>query len=172
MRQRPADSLTEFVRLTSSARVSNNLRDADIFPKKIIDLRQRTPLATSLRRLHAIFWTLGSSYLLCNGRNIGVADKEANVAKRKRKTHPEVRRPKNRPVGQRTYPTHGQHILTHSIDALPILNRLLQRMRLEEFLTQSQPPKNKRTKINTPRVVLLILRNLLVSRERMYVVVE
>ena len=45
-------------------------------------------------------------------------------------------------------------------------------MRLEEFLTQSLPPGNKRTKINTPRVVLLILRNLLVSREPMYGVVE
>ena len=38
-RQRPADSLTEFVRLTSPARLSNNLRDAEnMFPEKIIDV--------------------------------------------------------------------------------------------------------------------------------------
>ena len=94
------------------------------------------------------------------------------MAKRKRKTQPEARRPKNRPDGQRTYATHGQHILTHAVGALPILNRVLQRMRLKEFLTQSLPPEDKRTKVDTPRVVLLILRNLLVSREPMYGVVE
>ena len=94
------------------------------------------------------------------------------MAKRKRKTQPEARRPKDRPDGQRTYATHGQHILTHAVGALPILNRVLQRMRLKEFLTQSLPPEDKRTKIDTPRVVLLILRNLLVSREPMYGVVE
>lgn len=94
------------------------------------------------------------------------------MAKPKRKTQPEARRPKNRPDGQRTYATHGQHILTHAVGALPILNRVLQRMRLKEFLTQSLPPEDKRTKIDTPRVVLLILRNLLVSREPMYGVVE
>ncbi len=94
------------------------------------------------------------------------------MAKRKRKTQPEARRPKDRPDGQRTYAAHGQHILTHAVGALPILNRVLQRMRLEEFLTQSLPPEDKRTKIDTPRVVLLILRNLLVSREPMYGVVE
>ncbi len=94
------------------------------------------------------------------------------MAKRKRKTQPEARRPKNRPDGRRTYATHGQHILTHAVGALPILNRVLQRMRLKEFLTQSLPPEDKRTKIDTPRVVLLILRNLLVSREPMYGVVE
>ena len=94
------------------------------------------------------------------------------MAKRKRKTQPEARRPKNRPEGQRTYATQGQHILTHAVGALPILNRLLQRMRLQEFLTQCLPPEDKRTKIDTPRVVLLILRNLLVSREPMYGVVE
>ncbi len=94
------------------------------------------------------------------------------MAKRKRKTQPEARRPKNRPDGQRTYATHGRHILTHAVGALPILNRLLQRMRLQEFLTQYLSPEDKRTKIDTPRVVLLILRNLLVSREPMYGVVE
>lgn len=94
------------------------------------------------------------------------------MAKPKRKTQPEARRPKNRPDGQRTYATHGRHILTHAVGALPILNRLLQRMRLQEFLTQYLSPEDKRTKIDTPRVVLLILRNLLVSREPMYGVVE
>jgi transposase len=45
-------------------------------------------------------------------------------------------------------------------------------MRLHEFLTRHLPPEDKRTKVDTPRVVLLILRNLLVSREPLYGIVE
>ena len=94
------------------------------------------------------------------------------MAKRSRKTQPEARRPKDLPGGQRTYAAHGHRIVTHSVGAMPILNRLLERMRLQEFLSCHLPPEDRRTKVGTPRVVLLILRNLLVSREPMYGVVE
>jgi transposase len=94
------------------------------------------------------------------------------VAKRKHKPQPEARRPKDLPAGQRTNPLHGKTILTHSIGALPIINRLLKRMRLEEFLQRHLPPEDERTKVDTPRVVLLLLKNLLVSREPVYAVVE
>jgi transposase len=94
------------------------------------------------------------------------------MAKRKHKSQPEARRPKDLPAGQRTNPQHGKTILTHSIGALPIINRLLKRMRLEEFLQRHMPPEDNRTKVDTPRVVLLLLRNLLVSREPMYGVAE
>ena len=94
------------------------------------------------------------------------------MAKRKRKTQPEARRPKDLTDGQRTYSAKGRHIVTHTVGALPILNRLLERMRLHEFLTRHLPREDARTKIDTPRVVLLVLRNLLVSREPMYGVVE
>ena len=85
------------------------------------------------------------------------------MAKRKRKTQPEARRPKDLTDGQRTYSAKGQHIVTHTVGALPILNRLLERMRLHEFLTRHLPREDARTKIDAPRVVLLVLRNLLVS---------
>jgi transposase len=94
------------------------------------------------------------------------------MAKRKTKTQPEARRPKNLPAGQRTQPAHGKTILTHSIGGLPIINQVLKRMRLEEFLRRHLPPEDNRTKIDTPRVVLLLLRNLLVSREPVYGVAE
>ena len=94
------------------------------------------------------------------------------MAKRKPKTQPEARRPKNLPAGQRTHSAHGKTILTHSIGGLPIINRVLKRMRLEEFLRRHLPPEDERTKIDTPRVVLLLLRNLLVSREPVYGVAE
>ena len=94
------------------------------------------------------------------------------MAKRKPKTQPEARRPKNLSDGQRTYRAHGKRIVTHTVGALPIINRLLGRMRLQEFLTRHLPAEDDRTKVDTPRVVLLLLRNLLVSREPIYGVAE
>ena len=84
------------------------------------------------------------------------------------KAQPEARRPQNLPAGQRTHAAHGKTILTHSIGALPILNRLLERMRLQEFLERHLPAEDDRTKVETPRVVVLLLKNLLVSREPVY----
>jgi hypothetical protein len=94
------------------------------------------------------------------------------MAKRKTKTQCETRRPKNLSDGQRTYQAHGKRIVTHCVGALPIINRLFQRMRLQEFLTRHLPAEDDRTKVDTPRVVLLLLRNLLVSREPIYGVAE
>jgi transposase len=96
------------------------------------------------------------------------------MAQRQRKTppQPEARRPEDLPDGQRTNSANGWRILTHSVGALPILNRLLERMQLQEFLARHLPAEDQRSKLDTPRVVLLVLRNLLVSREPMYGVVE
>lgn len=55
---------------------------------------------------------------------------------------------------------------------MPIINRLLERMRLEELLCKHLPDEDQRTKIDTPRVVLLLLKNLLVSRQPVYGVAE
>lgn len=92
--------------------------------------------------------------------------------KQYRKAQPEARRPKGLTDGQRTYQSGGSRIVTHQVGAVPILNRLLERMRLHEFLTRHLPPDDNRTKIDTPRVVLLVLKNLLVSREPMYGIAE
>lgn len=73
----------------------------------------------------------------------------------------------------RTANTHdGTTLVTHSIGALPILQRLLRRMRLNDFLQQHLPPEDRRTKVASPRVILLLLNNLLVSREPVYGVAE
>jgi transposase len=94
------------------------------------------------------------------------------MAKNSRKCQPEARRPKDLSDGQRTYRAHGKMIVTHAVGAMPILNRLLERMRLDEFLRRHLPAEDDRTKVQTPQVVLLVLRNLLVSREPMYGVAE
>ena len=67
------------------------------------------------------------------------------MAKRTRKAQPEARRPKNLTDGQRTYPVHDKVLVTHRIGALPILNRLLGRMRLDEFFTRHLPPEDNRS---------------------------
>jgi transposase len=94
------------------------------------------------------------------------------MAKRRAQAQPEARRPKNLTDGQRTYRSRGKAIRTHSVGAIPIINRLLKRMRLQEFLLRHLPPEDDRTKVDTPRVVLLLLKNLLVSREPLYGVAE
>lgn len=99
--------------------------------------------------------------------------RRTNVPKRKRpKPQPEARRANNLPAGQRTQKAHGKTIVTHSMGALPILNRLLKRMRLQEFLQRHLPAEDDRTKVDTPRVVLLLIKNLLVSRQPVYGVAE
>lgn len=91
---------------------------------------------------------------------------------RHKKAQPEARRPKDLTDGQRTNKSNGKRILTHCVGAIPIINRLLQRMRLAEFIEHHLAAKDKRTKVDTSIVVLLLLRNLLVSREPMYGVAE
>ena len=87
--------------------------------------------------------------------------------KQNRKAQPEARRPKGLTDGQRIYQSGGRSIVAHQVGAVPILNRLLERMQLHQMLTRHLPPDDGRTKIDTPRIVLLLLKNLLVSREPM-----
>ena len=97
------------------------------------------------------------------------------MAKRKRPAQPEARRPQNLPAGRRARSGQGdatETLITQTIGAVPILNRLIERMHLHEFLTQHLPPEDKRSKLSTTTVVLVLLKNVLVSREPMYGVAE
>ena len=63
----------------------------------------------------------------------------------------------------------GSHTLTTlSVGSLPILNWILERMKLEEFLQKHLKPDGSRTRIPTSRVLLILVRNLLISREPIY----
>ncbi len=59
-----------------------------------------------------------------------------------------------------------------TIGALPILNEFLRRMRLEAFLRAALPPEDRRTKLSPVKALLVLLRNLLISREPIYGVGE
>jgi hypothetical protein len=66
----------------------------------------------------------------------------------------------------------GQVLQSATIGALPILNHLFQRMRLEDFLRGYLPPEDRRTKLAAAKGLLVLLRNLLISREPIYGVGE
>jgi transposase len=58
------------------------------------------------------------------------------------------------------------------LGALPILNRILQRLRLDEFLRDYLPREDKRSRVPTTAALLVLLRNLLLSRQPLYGVGE
>jgi transposase len=64
--------------------------------------------------------------------------------------------------------TTGTTLRSYAVGALPILNDILQRMRLEEFFRDYLPPEDRRTKLSNAKGLLVLLRNLLVSREPIY----
>jgi transposase len=66
----------------------------------------------------------------------------------------------------------GRSLCSQTIGALPILNRFIQRTRLAEFLRAALPPEDRRTKLSPVKALLVLLRNLLVSREPIYGVGE
>ena len=59
-------------------------------------------------------------------------------------------------------------LTTMRVGCLPILNRILERMKLEEFLQKHLKRDGSRTRIPTPRALLVLVRNLLISREPIY----
>ncbi len=63
----------------------------------------------------------------------------------------------------------GDEVLqSWTVGPLPIVNRLLERMRLEEILQQHLPPDDPRVEVPTARCLLLLVRNVLLSREPIY----
>lgn len=60
----------------------------------------------------------------------------------------------------------GRNVLHSSIvGALPIVDDFLRRVGLDEFLRAALPPEDGRTKLSPVKALLVLLRNLLVSRE-------
>jgi transposase len=57
---------------------------------------------------------------------------------------------------------------SYAVGSLPILNGMLQRMRLEEYLRAALPPEDRRTKLSPVKALMVLLRNLLLSRAPIY----
>ena len=61
-----------------------------------------------------------------------------------------------------------QALKTWNVGALPIINQILQRMRLKEFLKNDLPPEDRRTKLPAADCLMVLLKNILLSREPIY----
>ena len=57
---------------------------------------------------------------------------------------------------------------SYQVGALPILNHFLQRMKLPDAVGAAIGPDDPRAKLSTTTTLLVLLRNLLVSREPVY----
>jgi transposase len=88
---------------------------------------------------------------------------------------------KHRPRADRTAPeprpgeiaqAQGRTLNSYRLGVLPILDTILRRLRLEKFLRDRLPREDPRTKIPTAAGLLLLIKNLLVSREPLYGVGE
>lgn len=62
----------------------------------------------------------------------------------------------------------GKMLRTYDVGALPIINRILERMRLSDILKQCLPPDDARTQLATHRGLLVLVRNILIAREPVY----
>jgi hypothetical protein len=61
---------------------------------------------------------------------------------------------------------------TFEVGALPLVNHILDRMGLEELLEKHLPPDDPRTELPTAQAILVLVRNVLISREPIYGVGE
>jgi hypothetical protein len=68
--------------------------------------------------------------------------------------------------------TAGRALTSSRVAALPILDRFLRRLRLEEFLRDHLPREDRRVRVPTATALLVLLKNLLISREPLYGVGE
>ncbi len=62
----------------------------------------------------------------------------------------------------------AKSLVSHTAGALPIINRVLRRMRLEEFLRDYLPQDDPRIRLPTAKGLIVLLKNLLLSREPLY----
>jgi transposase len=62
----------------------------------------------------------------------------------------------------------GRTLSSCRVGALPVLNRFIERLRLEQFLRDHLPREDRRSRVPTATGLLLLLKNLLVSREPLY----
>src|SRR5262245_61430399 len=85
---------------------------------------------------------------------------------------PTPKRPSDEPTSSQrpggTSRAAGSTLTSRRVAALPILGRFLRRLRLEEFLRDHLPSEDRRVRVPTATALLVLLQNLLISREPLY----
>ena len=64
----------------------------------------------------------------------------------------------------------GLTLRSFQVGALPLVNQLLERIRLEEFFREYLPADDPRCQFPTAQALLVLVRNVLMSREPVYAV--
>ena len=80
--------------------------------------------------------------------------------------------PTSTPRPGETASTDGRTLTSWRIAALPILDHFLRRLRLRDFLHEHLPREDRRCRVATATGLLVLVRNLLISREPLYGVGE
>ncbi len=62
----------------------------------------------------------------------------------------------------------GRTLASRQVAALPILDHVLEKLRLAEFLHEHLPGEDQRTRIATANTLLVLLKNILLAREPLY----
>ncbi len=86
----------------------------------------------------------------------------------KRSLSKRAKPPSARPLSPPVSRAGGSVLRSATVGALPLVNQLLRRIRLEEFLRDALPREDGRTKLSPTKALLVLLRNLLLSREPIY----
>src|SRR5712671_5941389 len=81
-----------------------------------------------------------------------------------KKHRPRADQPASKPRPGEIAQAQGRTLNSYRLGAQPIL----QRLRLEEFLGERLPAEDPRTKVATATGLLLLIKNLLISREPLY----
>jgi transposase len=82
------------------------------------------------------------------------------------------RRPKREVVPGKHAQADGLQLRSYDIGALPLLNRIVERMQLQRILSEHLPRDDSRTELPTVNALLVLFANLLMAREPVYGVGE
>lgn len=104
--------------------------------------------------------------ILAGKTGVRSAEWWGQMAKRKRPHRPAAPARSNRARGS------GRTLMSYSVGALPIVNHVMERMRLADFLQEYLPRPDRRSKISIQEGLLVLVRNYLLSREPIYGVGE
>jgi transposase len=80
--------------------------------------------------------------------------------------------PSNESDPQHTASAPGETLTSYRVAALPVLNGILKRLRLEPFLRDYLPSEDERSRISAATGLMVLVKNLLISREPLYGVGE
>src|SRR5271163_1077671 len=81
---------------------------------------------------------------------------------------PVPRRPKREVVPGKHAQADGVQLRSYDVGALPLLNRIVERMQLHRILSEHLPRDDSRTELSTVTSLLVLFANLLMAREPVY----